>query len=86
MITETKDFQINTVTYCNKYCGTNEEVVIPDGVTIIGKSAFERNESIKSVIIPNTVIGIDPDAFMGCLSLEKIVFSKNFANCNSKLQ
>ena len=90
-MSNSNDFKIFTLTYSGKYTGTEEEVVIPEGVNIISSDAFMDNTSVKSVVMPNTVICIDLRAFYGCSSLEKIVLSDNlkyiepqaFADCIS---
>ena len=55
-----------------KYTGTDEDVIIPEGVTQIGDYAFRRNETVKSVIIPDGVESIGRVAFYECKSLKKI--------------
>lgn len=35
-----------------KYSGSDEEVVIPDNVTAIGKEAFKNCRRIRKVVIP----------------------------------
>ena len=77
MLTEHKDFSIFTLTYSGEYTGTDEEVVIPEGVNIISSDAFKDNTSVKSVVMPNTVTCIDSCAFRGCSSLERVVLSDN---------
>ena len=36
MMSNSNDFKIFTLTYSGKYTGTDKEVVIPEGVNIIG--------------------------------------------------
>ena len=48
------------------------EYTIPNSVTTIGKSAFLRCESLKSVTIPNSVTTIGEHAFAGCESLKSV--------------
>ena len=64
-----------------KYTGSAESVVIPDtidGVTItaIG-NAFNGNDTIKSVVLPDTVEVIGEATFMSCYSLESVKMSGN---------
>ena len=43
-----------------------KRIIIGDGVTRIGRSAFEDCSSLTSVTIPNSVTTIGWDAFSGC--------------------
>lgn len=60
-----------------KYLGNDAEVSIPseiDGkrVSSIDDMAFYKNENLKSVQLPDTLIGIGVDAFAFCKSLESV--------------
>ena len=55
-----------------KGCGDDKCVVIPEGVTIIEKEAFEKCESIETVSIPDTVKIIGKYAFRDCKSLRQV--------------
>ena len=48
------------------------ELIIPNGVTGIGKSAFEDCTLLTSVIIPDSVTRIGDNAFAGCDSLTSV--------------
>lgn len=50
------------------YFGTDQEAIIPSGVTKIGKNAF-RNRKIEKVIIPDSVTAIEKSAFSNCQTL-----------------
>ncbi|MFA6843923.1 MAG: leucine-rich repeat protein [Bacilli bacterium] len=45
------------------YTGESQNIIIPNGVKSIGKSAFEGCENIKSIIIPEGVTKIGDYAF-----------------------
>lgn len=57
-----------------EFAGRNDlvEVIVPDGITKIGKYAFKECNKLKNVILPDSVKVIENDAFSGCISLEKI--------------
>lgn len=55
-----------------KYLGKQQEVIIPEGVTSIGKSAFEYNGYVESVIIPEGVTSIEYRAFKQVGKLKNI--------------
>lgn len=54
------------------YYGTEEDVVIPEGVTVIGSRAFGWCENLKCVTIPEGVTIIGEQAFISCGNLESV--------------
>ncbi len=65
-----------------KYTGNGGSVIIPNGVTSIGESAFDRCTSLTSVTIPDSVKSIDICAFEECKSLKSIGCGA-FKDCES---
>ena len=55
-----------------KYLGSESSLVIPDGVSEIGESAFEGNSFLISVVIPVGVTRIEDYSFAGCSNLTSI--------------
>ena len=66
-----KDFKIKEGVLV-QYTGGGGDVMIPDGVTSIGDSAFRGCESLTSISIPDSVTGIGNFAFEDCTSLTSI--------------
>ena len=66
------DFEIDTNGVLVKYNGMEEIVMVPDGVTKIGKSAFFKNPYIQKVLLPDTVTEIGERAFVRCSNLNVV--------------
>ncbi len=61
------------------------EIVISEGTTEIGPSAFTACESLSSIEIPESVTRIGPWAFRCCKNLKSIVLPKNLTEINTHL-
>lgn len=48
------------------------KVVIEEGITSIGKTAFKKCENLTEVVIPNSVTKIEEGAFSGCKMLDSL--------------
>ena len=59
------------------YKGTAENIVIPNGIRIIGKEAFESQYDIESIVVPEGVQIIERKAFSSCFSLQSISLPKS---------
>ena len=55
-----------------EYTGRDHNVAIPEGVTKIGKQAFNNCVSLESVAIPEGVTEINDGAFYSCKSLKSV--------------
>ena len=80
-----------------RYKGSDAVVTVPDGVEKIGDFVFaddiEPNETIKKIVVPDSVKEISCDAFSYCEALEEIRFPNgmekfdiNFGHCPSVAQ
>ena len=73
------------------YSSSIKSVIINDGVTSIGKSAFFDCSNLTSVTFPNSVTSIESFAFVGCSSLTSIeipmgvnyIGEYSFSGCSS---
>lgn len=54
------------------YNGSDEDVVVPDRFTRIGKGAFRFNDVMRTVTLPCKIEEIGEEAFYHCTRLEKI--------------
>lgn len=69
----------------------NGQVVIPEGVSIIGILAFQKLDKITSVVFPKSLRTIEELAFTECTSLEEVNLNEGlakikyaaFSNCTS---
>lgn len=55
-----------------KYFGSDASVCIPQGVSVIGSSAFAGRDDIVEVVLPQGVADIEDGAFEGCRRLKRI--------------
>lgn len=69
---ELNDFVVSEDGTLSAYIGHDRDVIIPDKVTAIGKSAFSGNTDVASVTIPKWVSEIGAGAFSGCTSLTSV--------------
>lgn len=56
--------------------GANGVIVIPDGVTKIGKREFAGRMDIKKVVLGKDVVEIEDEAFLGCWNLAEVEIPK----------
>ena len=61
-------------------CRGLREIIVPDGVTEIGEWAFAYSKHLEVVSLPAKEISFGKDLFLGCESLEKIIFRDSDAS------
>ena len=67
------DFAV-AIDHLIQYNGHDADVVIPEGVAVIGKRSFYWNKDIVSVTVPASVHTVEQEAFCYCTNLEQITF------------
>ena len=72
---EEKDFEIEDGVL-TKYNGQNSDLILPEGITHIGKYSVSGNTNIKSITIPKTVTKIDEYGFSFSDNIKKINVDK----------
>ncbi|MDE6596441.1 MAG: leucine-rich repeat domain-containing protein [Oscillospiraceae bacterium] len=72
--TPEEDFIISGDGYITGYNGNGGDVIIPDGITGIGESAFMQNDNITNLVIPDGCTKIGMSAFSYCSELKTVTF------------
>ena len=71
--------KVKTVT-SSAFSGLPESnVYISEGVERINRHAFRKNVNLETIVLPESLEYLDPDAFSGCTSLKIIACSKKIA-------
>ena len=65
--------------YLKKYTGSGGDVVIPEGISIIGGCAFTFTKNLTSLIVPPTVTEIGETAFYIQRKLKKLTLPDSIA-------
>lgn len=89
--TEALGYEITGIAHNAFYSSNLETVIIPQGISHIGSSAFLSSLNLKEVTLPDTVETIDKNAFNYCKNLENITIPESvatimtgaFAGCNN---
>ena len=74
-----------------EYVGSDENVVVPQGVSVVDSNAFCSHTAVKTVHLPQSVKEIKKWAFLGCKTLESVelpvglteIGERAFCNCIS---
>ena len=65
------------------YNGEGGDIVIPEGVRIVGEKAFAKNNTVTSVRFSEGVEKIESSAFVGCESLRRVYIPKTVNSFDS---
>ncbi len=75
-----KAFYMKYETFAARIVGDKlRHLTLPEGITVIGKYAFDSNRCLRSVNIPSTVTVIHEGAFSSCWSLASITVPEGVA-------
>ena len=66
-----------------KYLGNDYEVALPAWINRVGKEAFEGNDKMTKLIIPDTVTTVDFGAFSNCTGLQTVKMSESVRTLGS---
>lgn len=78
---EYSNFAINSEGVLTAYFGTEETVVVPDGVKRIG-TVFAKNKKVKNIILPDGLEEISCRAFDGCKGITELVVPESVTTIN----
>lgn len=77
----------NNLTYVPNYylVGSDKviDVVIPEGIEFIGKSAYRNCRNLQSLTLPKTLSEINDEAFKGCDRLVSIFYDGSTVDWNN---
>lgn len=65
--------------------GTLNDLIIPEGVTMLRNYAFYENIGLLSVTIPDSVVGAGFCAFANCLYLENVTIGNGLTDINENM-
>ena len=77
------DKAISSTAPWNDHRSEIKSVIISEGVTNIGNSAFCGSSNLTSIVIPDSVTSIGHDAFTECISLTSITIPNGVASIGS---
>lgn len=60
-----------------------KNLIISEGIKVLGSSAFEYNQKLESVVLPDSLTEIGTMAFNGCPKLDEITIPKNVEKIGS---
>ena len=61
-----------------------ESIIIPEGITKVGKEAFYCATKLKTISLPSTLQNINDEAFFSCESLEKVELHEGITSIGAR--
>ena len=74
------DYDIDDLGELQAYTGSEKEIVLPDGISVIGVLAFAFNNKVTSIIISEGVESIKSEAFCRCVNLNTVELPSSLRN------
>ena len=68
-----------------KYIGTEEDVVVPEGIKAIGDNAFSDCGTIVTVSLPESLVWVGHHAFSKCPNLKEITIKEGLENTHKRV-
>ena len=65
------------------YLGDATELAVPEGVTVIGDSAFYENQSLTKIILPESVSTLESLSFCDCSALMELILPQGLKEIGS---
>ena len=60
----------------NKFSINLKTVIVPEGITAVGKACFFDKKGIVNIVLPQSIREIRANAFLNCISLEEITIPR----------
>ena len=65
------------------YLGDATELAVPEGVTVIGNSAFYENQTLTKIILPESVATLESLSFCDCSALMELILPQGLKEIGS---
>ena len=80
-----EDYEIDELDYIDSYVGDSQNILLPNYIKGINENAFEENENLNTVIIPEGVEKIKDGAFASCKNLKRVELPKTLREIGAQV-